>query len=76
MARYGLGEPFTTLATALFDAVHYFESARLPSRVAAFPGRRPTHYPVAGSPQPWAAGVVFHLVRGMPGFQAEAAANA
>jgi glycogen debranching enzyme len=78
MARYRLVEPFTALATALFEAVHHFEGARLPELFCGFrrvEGHGPTRYPVACSPQAWAAVVVFHLVRGMLGFEADAAEN-
>ena len=78
MARYGLVESFTTLASALFEAVHHFEGARVPELFCGFPraaGHGPTRYPVACSPQAWAAGVVFHLVRAMLGFEADATEN-
>jgi glycogen debranching enzyme len=78
MARYGLVEPFTRLLTALFAAVHHFEGARLPELFCGFPraaGHGPTRYPVACSPQAWAAGVVFHLVRAMLGIDAAAGKN-
>jgi len=78
MARYRLVEPFTLAATALFEAVHHFEGARLPELFCGFPraaGFGPTRYPVACSPQAWAAGVAFHLLRGMLGFEADAAEN-
>jgi glycogen debranching enzyme len=78
MARYRLVEPFTLAATALFEAVHHFEAARLPELFCGFnrvAGYGPTRYPVACSPQAWAAGVVFHLLRGMLGFEADATEN-
>ena len=78
MARYGLVESFTALATALFEAMHHFEGARVPELFCGFPraaGHGPTRYPVACSPQAWAAGVVFHLVRAMLGFEADATEN-
>jgi glycogen debranching enzyme len=78
MARYGLVEPFMTLATALFQAVYHVDGARLPELFCGFPrafDHGPTRYPVACSPQAWAAGVVFHLVSGMLGFEADAAEN-
>jgi glycogen debranching enzyme len=78
MARYGLVEPFMTLTTALFQAVHHVEGARLPELFCGFPraaGHGPTRYPVACSPQAWAAGVVFHLIGGMLGFEADATEN-
>jgi glycogen debranching enzyme len=78
LARYGLVEPFLTLTTALFQAVHHVEGARLPELFCGFPraaGHGPTRYPVACSPQAWAAGVVFHLVSAMLGFDADATEN-
>jgi glycogen debranching enzyme len=78
MARYGFVEPFMTLATALFQAVHHVDGARLPELFCGFsraPDHGPTRYPVACSPQAWAAGVVFHLVSGMLGFEADASEN-
>jgi len=39
------------------------------------PGYGPTPYPVACSPQAWAAGVVFQLVDGMLGLSPEARQN-
>jgi glycogen debranching enzyme len=78
MARYRLVEPFTLAATAVFEAAHHFEAARLPELFCGFPraeGYGPTRYPVACSPQAWAAGVVFHLLRGMLGFEADATEN-
>jgi glycogen debranching enzyme len=78
MARYRLVEPFILASTALFEAVHHFEAARLPELFCGFPraeGYGPTRYPVACSPQAWAAGVVFHLLCGMLGFEADATEN-
>jgi glycogen debranching enzyme len=78
MARYGLVEPFATLATALFQTVPHMEGARLPELFCGFPraeGHGPTRYPVACSPQAWAAGVAFHLLTGMLGFEPEAGEN-
>ncbi|HXG16168.1 MAG TPA: glycogen debranching N-terminal domain-containing protein [Calidithermus sp.] len=78
MARYGLVEPFMTLTTALFQAVHHVDGARLPELFCGFPraaGHGPTRYPVACSPQAWAAGVVFLLVSAMLGFEADATEN-
>jgi glycogen debranching enzyme len=78
MRRYGLTEPFLTLATALFQAVLHFEGARMPELFCGFPRRlreSPTRYPVACSPQAWSAGVVFQLVAGMLGLEPDAAEN-
>lgn len=78
MARYGFVEASMTLATALFQAVHHMDGARLPELFCGFPraeGHAPTRYPVACSPQAWAAGVVFHLLGGMLGLEADATEN-
>jgi glycogen debranching enzyme len=78
LRRYGFLDAFLTLATALFDAVLHCERLRMPELFCGFarlPGYGPTRYPVACSPQAWAAGVVFHLVQGMLGFIADALAN-
>jgi glycogen debranching enzyme len=78
MRRYGLVEPFLTLTTALFEAVLQFEAMRMPELFCGFPrlpGYGPTRYPVACSPQAWAAGVVFQLLAAMVGLSASAAQN-
>ncbi len=78
MRAYGHPEPFLALATALFQAVLHFDSVRMPELFCGFPrleGHGPTRYPVACSPQAWAAGSVFHLVRGMLGMSPDAPGN-
>jgi glycogen debranching enzyme len=78
MRRYGLAEPFITLATGLFEAVLQFENMRMPELFCGFPrvdGYGPTHYPVACAPQAWAAGVVFMLIGAMLGLAPDAADN-
>jgi glycogen debranching enzyme len=78
MRRYGLGEAFLTVATALFESVLQFENMRMPELFCGFTrveGYGPTHYPVACSPQAWAAGVVFMLIAAMLGLTPEAADN-
>jgi glycogen debranching enzyme len=78
MRRYGLAEPFITLATALFEAVLQFENMRMPELFCGFPrvdGYGPTQYPVACAPQAWAAGAVFMLIGGMLGLVPDAADN-
>ncbi|MGH7279027.1 MAG: amylo-alpha-1,6-glucosidase [Candidatus Rokuibacteriota bacterium] len=78
MRRYGLTDAFLTLATGLFEAVLQFESSRLPELFCGFPrvpGHGPTRYPVACSPQAWAAGVVFQLVSAMLGLSPAAHDN-
>jgi glycogen debranching enzyme len=78
MRRYGLAEPFITLATGMFEAVLQFENMRMPELFCGFSrvdGYGPTHYPVACAPQAWAAGVVFMLIGAMLGLAPDAADN-
>ncbi len=78
MRAYGLTSPFVTLAGGLFETVLQFENLRMPELFCGFtrvPGHGPTRYPVACSPQAWAAGVVFHLTAAMLALRAEAADN-
>ena len=78
MRRYGFADPFITLATGLFESVLQFENMRMPELFCGFPrvdGYGPTQYPVACSPQAWAAGVVFMLVAAMLGLRPDAADN-
>jgi glycogen debranching enzyme len=78
MRRYGLVEPFMTLTTGLFEAVLQFETMRMPELFCGFTrvdGYGPTQYPVACSPQAWAAGVVFMLIAAMLGLAPDAADN-
>jgi glycogen debranching enzyme len=65
-ARYGLKEPISRVITGLFEASLYFEMHRLPELFCGFPrreGEGPTLYPVACSPQAWAAGSVFLMLQ-------------
>lgn len=58
MARYSLNEHILKLFGGLFDASLYIDLRRLPELFCGFPRRRgqgPTFYPVACSPQAWAA---------------------
>ncbi len=59
-----------------FEASTYFESNRLPELFCGFrrrPGKAPTRYPVACSPQAWAAGAVFMLLGACLGISIDAA---
>ena len=56
----------TRVLTGLFDAAIQFELHRLPELFCGFsrrPGKAPTNYPVACSPQAWAAGAVFQVLQ-------------
>ncbi len=58
MARYGCKKEAAKLFGAMFDACQTIELRRLPELFCGFPRRRaqaPTDYPVACSPQAWAA---------------------
>jgi glycogen debranching enzyme len=78
LRRYSLADGFLTLASGLFQAVLHWDGLRMPELFCGFtrqPGYGPTRYPVACSPQAWAAGVVFELVSGMLGFMPDARRN-
>jgi glycogen debranching enzyme len=78
MRRYGLTDTFITVATGLFESVLQFENMRMPELFCGFnrvEGYGPTQYPVACSPQAWAAGVVFMLISAMLGLEPDAANN-
>ena len=62
LARYGLKEQAMRILTGLFDASISLDLHRLPELFCGFerlPGQGVTLYPVACSPQAWAAGTVF-----------------
>ena len=78
LRRYGQTEAFLSLTTALFDAALEWDGARMPELFCGFrraPGLGPTRYPVACSPQAWAAGVPFHLLSAMLGLAPDARRN-
>jgi glycogen debranching enzyme len=65
-ANYGLKSEAIKLLTGLFDASLFFDLHRLPELFCGFKrraGEGPTLYPVACSPQAWAAGAVFLLLQ-------------
>jgi glycogen debranching enzyme len=76
--RYRLGTFVLTAAAGMFDASRHFERGRLPELFCGFP-RRPSHgpisYPVACSPQAWAAGSALQLLTAMLGLEADAGAG-
>jgi glycogen debranching enzyme len=66
LARYGLRDEVNTVIAGLFQASLFFELQRLPELFCGFAKREgvgPTLYPVACSPQAWAAGSVFLLLQ-------------
>ncbi len=65
-SRYGFDDLTSVPLTGLFDASVWLESRRLPELFCGFhrrAGEGPTLYPVACSPQAWAAGAVFQLLQ-------------
>jgi glycogen debranching enzyme len=66
MARYGHRAEAARIFRGLFDASTYIDLKRLPELFCGFPRLRsqaPTFYPVACSPQAWAAGAILSLVQ-------------
>lgn len=65
LGRYGFKESAVKLLSAMLDVNITLESHRLPELFCGFPrrpGEGPTLYPVACSPQVWAAGTVFMVL--------------
>jgi glycogen debranching enzyme len=65
LARYGFKGGTLKILDALFEASSFLELHRLPELYCGFdrrPGEGPTPYPVACSPQTWAAAAVFHIL--------------
>ena len=65
LVRYGLKEEAARVFQGLFDAAKEQEMRRLPELFCGFirkPGRGPTPYPVACSPQAWAASAIFGVL--------------
>lgn len=76
LARYGYQEAAIRIMTGLFEAAMHMEDYRLPELFCGFarePSQGPTRYPVACSPQAWAAGSVFQMLQACLGltFSAE-----
>ncbi|MGH8718588.1 MAG: amylo-alpha-1,6-glucosidase [Burkholderiales bacterium] len=66
LSRYGLQSGAERILSAMFDASTFIELNRLPELICGFSrrvGEGPTLYPVACSPQAWAAGAVFYLLQ-------------
>lgn len=71
-ARYGFKDAAVKILTGLFDAALYVDLHRLPELFCGFarrPGEAPTLYPVACSPQAWAAGAVFLVLQSCLGLE-------
>jgi glycogen debranching enzyme len=77
-ARYGLNRESLRLLTAMLAASAFFEGQRLPELFCGFErstGKAPTQYPVACSPQAWAAGAALMLVQSCLGLWIDAPAR-
>jgi glycogen debranching enzyme len=78
LARYGFKEYANRIFSALFDASSFFELRRLPELFCGFSrrdGEGPVPYPVACSPQSWAAGAVFLLLQASLGLTIDATSS-
>ncbi len=76
LGRYGMRQAAARLFEALFDASIYIELRRLPELFCGFQRRRgqgPTGYPVACSPQAWAAATPLALLQACLGIAFEPA---
>ncbi|HUG49333.1 MAG TPA: glycogen debranching N-terminal domain-containing protein [Candidatus Limnocylindria bacterium] len=74
-ARYGLDAEVRKVAGAMLEASMNFRDARMPELFCGFDRTTsplPVPYPVACSPQAWAAGSLFHLVGATLGLAAHA----
>lgn len=77
-AKYGLKPEAARLFEATFDASTYQDQQRLPELFCGFLRRRrrgPTAYPVACSPQAWAAAAPFAMLAACLGLELPAATN-
>jgi glycogen debranching enzyme len=76
LRRYGFDDAADTLASGLLSAAQHFPAFRLPELFCGFDRAAtgsPIAYPVACSPQAWAAGSALMLIRTMLGAEADAA---
>ena len=78
LKRYGFARSTNRVATALFDAAVQADYLRLPELFCGFTRRtpnRPVSYPIACSPQAWAAGSPFLMLQSILGISARAHEN-
>ena len=72
LARYGRKSGINLIFDGLVRATTYMEHRRIPELYCGFrrrPGRGPTLYPAACSPQAWAAGAPFLMLQAMLGLE-------
>jgi glycogen debranching enzyme len=78
LARYGHKSGIHHMFDGLVRATTYMEHRRIPELYCGFrrrPGRGPTLYPAACSPQAWAAGAPFWMLQAMLGLHFDHAAR-
>jgi glycogen debranching enzyme len=78
LGRYGLTGMSARIMTGFYQAASCLEWNRLPELFCGFkrrPGKNPTWYPTACSPQAWAAGSVFMLLEACLGLSIDARAG-
>ncbi|MBO9540915.1 amylo-alpha-1,6-glucosidase [bacterium] len=80
LAQHGYKQEVLVLLDSLYQASLHFPYYRLPELFCGFPKEgdldRPVPYPVACSPQAWAAGTIFLLLQSALGIVPDAAGNA
>ncbi len=72
LANYGHKEKALRVLTGMFDASIMMDLNRLPELFCGFtrqPGKAPTQYPVACSPQAWASAAVFYMLQACLGLR-------
>jgi len=75
LAAYGHKDAAAQVLGALFEATMSMRLKRLPELFCGFArdtGQEPTRYPVACSPQAWAAGAVYMLLNAVLGLEVDA----
>jgi glycogen debranching enzyme len=75
LSRYGQHDAAARILEGMFEVSRQFDLGRLPELFCGFsrrPGEGPTRYPVACSPQAWAAGSVFMLLQAALGMEIDA----
>ena len=79
LAQYGDTQAVQAIFTGLFRAASFMSLRRLPELFCGFrrrPGRGPTNYPVACSPQAWAAAAPLALLQASLGLNFDVAKHA
>jgi glycogen debranching enzyme len=72
LARYGLHDEVLRVFTSMMEAATRMEGSRLPELFCGFrrrPGQAPVRYPVACTPQAWAAAAPFAMLQACLGLE-------